>query len=67
MKGGDYIFLSVIDVLVWMGKNCETCKVSSRCCYCGYMWDTSISHCLSTTTAENIGYIDPDSICKLKK
>ena len=65
--GGGYVYISLEDVLVWMGKNCETCHLSWDCHYCRALWDASISYYMKAETAERIGITPTHSICKLKK
>ena len=64
--GGGYTYISLEDILMWMGKNCENCRLSCNCYYCRSLWDTSINHYINDFVVKKIGLTSTHSICKLK-
>lgn len=68
MNGGGYFRVSIGEVLIFMGLNCENCGYSHDCRYCRILWDASILLQISKADAEKIGITPPQvkPICKLK-
>ena len=69
MNGGGYFQISIEEVLIFMGLNCENCHYSHSCRYCGILWNASINYQISKIDADKLGIAPPQvkPICKLKK
>lgn len=68
MNGGGYFRISIEEVLIFMGLNCENCHYSPDCRSCEILWEASIEYQISKSDAEKIGIAPPQikPICKLK-
>ena len=67
--GGGYLRISIEEVLIFMGLNCENCHCSHDCRYCRILWNASVEYQISKNDAEKLGITPPQikPICKLKK